>query len=488
MTHLSRSLLGTLFFLALVRPGDAQELLEEAFANLRFSNPLFLTHSNDGSNRIFVVEQAGVIRVFQNNPDVATAEVFLDIQNRVRSGGEMGLLGLAFHPDYADNGFFYVNYTTGSGSRRRTVISRFSVSATDPNRADPNSELILLEIQQPFSNHNGGMMQFGPDGYLYIAVGDGGSGGDPQNHGQNPKTLLGSILRIDVDQPSDGRNYGIPADNPFAGNTEGLREEIWAYGLRNPWRFSIDPVTGQLWAGDVGQNAREEIDLVEGGKNYGWRIMEGTLCFNPSTNCDRTGLTLPVKDYPHSEGRSVTGGYIYRGARRPEFEGAYLYGDFISKRIWLLRYENGVITADSLLVEIEGDFGLASFGVDEQNELYVLDWAGGAIYRFTPNPASSVPPPVPPTNFTLAQNYPNPFNPGTTIRYELRVHAEVELSVYNPRGRRIRTLKRGRRAPGVYRAVWDGRDDQGHAVASGVYVYTLQVGSQRLSRKMLFLK
>mgnify|MGYP001262301701 CR=1 FL=1 len=251
----------------------AQYELEIAFPNLTFARPVDLQHAGDGSDRIFIVEQAGVIRVFANTSSVATADTFLNIQNRVNdSGNEEGLLGLAFHPNFATNGYFYVNYT--ASNPRRTVVARYRVSA-NPNRADANSEFVLLTVNQPYENHNGGQLAFGPDGYLYIGMGDGGSGGDPQNNGQDRRGLLGDMLRIDVDNPAGGLNYGIPPDNPFVGNTSGYREEIYAYGFRNPWRFSFDFVTGWLWVGDVGQGSREEVDIVEKGLNYGWRIMEG---------------------------------------------------------------------------------------------------------------------------------------------------------------------------------------------------------------------
>jgi len=357
-------------------PGQPVSLVN-AFPKLSFNSPIFLCHSNDGTNRIFVVEQRGVIRVFANDSTSSNAEVFLNIDGRVTSGGEMGLLGLAFHPNYSGNGYFYVNYTTTQNGPRRTVISRFSAQG---DQADPNSELIILQVEQPFSNHNAGMIDFGGDGYLYISLGDGGSGGDPRNHGQDRTTLLASLLRIDVDNPAGGLNYGIPADNPFVGEGGGVREEIFAHGLRNVWRFSIDKQSGEIWAGDVGQGAKEEIDVIEKGGNYGWRIMEGFNCFNPSSNCDQTGLTLPIVDYGRSDGQSVTGGYIYRGSVHPELAGAYIYGDFASGRIWMLRYENNSVTADSLLIDTS--IAISSFGVDEQNELYAVDY-GGSVLRFS---------------------------------------------------------------------------------------------------------
>lgn len=466
-----------------------------AFLNLRFSLPVFLTHSGDGTNRIFVVEQDGVIKVFPNSQSASQAVTFLNIAGRVTSGGEMGLLGLAFHPNYASNGFFYVNYTTDQNGSQRTVISRFSAQAGDPNAADPNSELILLEFNQPFSNHNGGMIQFGPDGYLYIATGDGGSGGDPQNNAQNRANLLGKILRIDVDHPSGGRNYGIPPDNPYAGNTQGFREEIFAYGLRNPWRFSIDFDSGQIWAGDVGQGSREEVDLIESGNNYGWRIMEGNLCFNPPNNCNQTGLTLPVLDYGRSLGISITGGYIYRGARRPDLAGAYIYGDFGSGRIWMLRYENGSVAENAEL--IDSNLNISSFGVDENNELYIVDYSGD-IYRF-PDKTTAVnqDEDALPKEIALDANYPNPFspsastyagNPLTTIRYRVRQLADVQLIIFNQLGQKIRTLVSHRSGPGEFQLSWDGKNDHGEPVASGIYLYQLKVGNEIHTRQMTLVR
>jgi glucose/arabinose dehydrogenase len=251
----------------------------------------------------------------------------------------------------------------------RTRLSRFSVSAQDSNAADPASETVVLEIGQPFANHNGGQIAFGPDGYLYVAVGDGGSGGDPQGNGQNRATLLGKILRIDVAQIP----YAIPADNPFAGNTQGHREEIFAYGLRNPWRFSFDSVTGWLWAGDVGQSRYEEIDIIENGKNYGWNIMEANHCYNAS-QCNTDGLTLPLWEYGHDVGQSVTGGSVYRGAKIPELAGAYIYGDYVTGVIWSLR--GGGQGAASNEVIADTDLNIASFGVDKDNEIYICAFDG----------------------------------------------------------------------------------------------------------------
>ncbi len=322
--------------------------VEEAFPNLTFDRPVGIYHAGDESNRLFVLEQAGVIYVFENSKTVNSATVFLDIRDRVNDEGyEEGLLGLAFHPDYENNHYFYVDYT--AANPRRTVIARYQANPDNPNKADKNSEFVILEVEQPYRNHNGGQISFGPDGYLYIALGDGGSGGDPKGNGQNLQTLLGSILRIDVDNPSNGRNYGIPSDNPFAGNTEGYREEIYAYGLRNPWRFSFDPETDQLWAADVGQENWEEIDIIKKGKNYGWNIMEGKHCYKPSTGCNTAGLELPIWEYGHDVGHSITGGFVYRGTKIPQLIGLYIYGDFEFGQIWALQYDG---TNDTVNTEL----------------------------------------------------------------------------------------------------------------------------------------
>jgi glucose/arabinose dehydrogenase len=345
---------------------DKNIVVVEAFPNLSFTRPVDLQHSGDDSDRLFVVEQRGVISVFKANVDVSNKSTFLDISTRVKDqGNEEGLLGLAFHPQFSQNGYFFVNYTAANPNR--TVISRFQTNSD--GYADANSEIIILEFNQPFSNHNGGQLAFGPDGMLYIAVGDGGSGGDPQNHGQNTETLLGTILRINVDEQSGQRNYSVPADNPFI-NTEGFRDEIFAYGLRNPWRFSFDPVTKNLWTGDVGQNRLEEINIITSGGNYGWNIMEGRECFNPMSGCDKEGLELPVWQYGRAQGDvSVTGGYVYRGKILKQLEGLYIYADFASGRVWSLDVNNIQNPVNKEIVR--ASFPVSSFGVDKDNELYL---------------------------------------------------------------------------------------------------------------------
>jgi glucose/arabinose dehydrogenase len=340
-----------------------------------FREPVWVTSAGDGSGALYVVEQAGIVRVLKPG-EKGPGRIFLDIRDRVSSGGEMGLLGLAFHPEYPKKTLIYVNYT----HRERgitTRISEFKVKG-GLGEADPGSERILLEFSQPYPNHNGGEVIFGPDGYLYIGTGDGGSANDPHNNGQNTNTFLGKILRVDVNRKEEGREYGIPRDNPFAGQW-GKKGEIYAYGLRNPWRFSFDRATGRLFVGDVGQNNREEIDVVEKGKNYGWRIMEGTLCtpgINP--NCDPRGLEPPILDYGRDDGISVTGGYVYRGKSEPALCGVYIYGDFGSTRIWGLRYDGRAVTGHRQILRAQ--FPISSFGEDDWGEVYVVDY-GGSIYR-----------------------------------------------------------------------------------------------------------
>jgi hypothetical protein len=378
---------------------QSQYSVEMAFPNLMFNQPVGIVSSGEGSNMLFVIEQAGIIRVFENLPAVSTSNVFLDIQSKVLYGGEQGLLGLAFHPNYAVNGYFYVNYVAANPTR--TIIARYSVSSNS-NQALENSELVLLEVNQPFSNHKGGQLAFDADGYLYIGLGDGGSGGDPFGNGQNRTILLGKILRIDVDSTSSDRNYGIPSDNPYSGNALGYREEIYAYGFRNPWRFSFDALNGRLWVGDVGQNQREEIDVVEKGKNYGWNIMEGSIAY---AGGDQTGLELPVWDYFRSEGICVIGGYSYYGSVNTELYSKYIFGDYGSGKIWALNYSGTGQATNTLLVDT--DLSISSFGLGNQKEIYICS-LDGRIYTLKTN----IPSPSP-SNPTSQPSTPNPTPPSS---------------------------------------------------------------------------
>ena len=345
--------------------------------------PLFVTHAGDGSGRQFVLEKVGRIRVVQDGQLLPTP--FLDITGQVSLASEQGLLGLAFAPDYAQSGEFFTNYTDLNGD---TVISRWVVSAADPNVADAGSEQPLLQLDQPAPNHNGGMLAFGPDGYLWVGTGDGGAANDRFGNGQNPATLLGKMLRIDVTSDGEGP-YVIPADNPWVAadwNGQDVRDEVWAVGLRNPWRYSFDRQTGDLWIADVGQNWIEEINFIgasavqNGGLNFGWPIMEGKSCFG-AESCDQEGLTLPVADYTHEGNCSVTGGYVYRGQAHPAWNGVYFYGDYCSGNLWALA-PDGNGGWNSVALERQ-PLTLSSFGEDEAGELYMTDLGGGTVYRMT---------------------------------------------------------------------------------------------------------
>ena len=343
------------------------------------SNPVDFQQPNDGTNRFFVVEQAGTIRIIQAGAILPAA--FLDIRSKVLFDGEQGLLGLAFHPNYRQNRLFYVNYVRNSSGQTQTIIAEYSASLLDPNQADPSSERILLTVNQPFSNHKGGQLVFGADGFLYIGLGDGGSGGDPLGNGQSLQTLLGKMLRIDVNVTSGARQYGIPPDNPFAAG--GGLPEIWTYGLRNPWRFSFDRGnTSRLFCADVGQDRFEEIDLIVRGGNFGWNVMEGAHCFNPSSGCNMAGLILPIAEYDHTEGDAVIGGYVYRGTAIPQLVGAYLMGDFGSGRIWILQ-ETSPGTFARTLGLMTGR-NISSFGQDLAGEAYVVDYSGSVLRLTSP--------------------------------------------------------------------------------------------------------
>lgn len=396
---------GTLHELPAVVPGyevDASPLAvgyEIAFPKLKWSGwegfgddgkpvplrPVFLTHAGDGSNRNFVGIQQGTIHVFPNDPGATETKLFLDITKKVLyldKENEQGLLGLAFHPKYKENGQFFVFYTL-KDPKLTNVVSRFTVKKDNPNEADPASEVEILRIPRPFWNHDGGTIAFGPDGYLYVSLGDGGSGNDPLKNGQKMTTVLGKVLRIDVDREEDGKKYGIPKDNPFVGKKDVL-PEIWAYGFRNPWRIAFDRKTGQLWLGDVGQNLFEEINIVTKGGNYGWSLREGFHPFSDLGVGPRKDLLEPIWEYNHDIGKSITGGVVYRGKSLPELDGHYLYGDYITGRIWALKYDEakGRVVANRVLQRTQ-DL-ILSFAEDQNGEAYFLapNLSGRGIFRF----------------------------------------------------------------------------------------------------------
>jgi glucose/arabinose dehydrogenase len=342
-------------------------------------NPVLITSAHDGTGRLFIVEQTGTIRVYDGGSVLPGA--LLNVKGNVSNGSEQGLLGLAFHPNFESNRRFYVDYTNRSGD---TIIREYRTSVSNPNRVEAGSGRTILKVNQPFSNHNGGDIVFGPGGYLYIGMGDGGDAGDPGNRAQDKGKLLGKMLRIDVNGSSGGRNYRIPSSNPFVGKPG--RDEIWLLGLRNPWRFSFDDATNRLWIGDVGQYRYEEVDRLnpsEKGDNLGWRRVEGYKCFNPSRHCGKAGKEKPVLAYSHANGRcAITGGFVYRGSNIPALKGWYVFGDYCSGEIWATSATAGTHATKVLLAD--RSFNISSFGENASGELFVVA-LGGTIYRIDPS-------------------------------------------------------------------------------------------------------
>jgi glucose/arabinose dehydrogenase len=453
--------------------------------------PVWVTAPSGDTERLFILEQPGVVRILKNGE--LLARPFLDISSEVNFGGaEQGLLGLAFHPQFESNGLFYVNYVTGTGAGV-SVVRRFQVSG-DPDSADAASGLSILQVPQPFDYHNGAHLAFGPDGYLYFGLGDGGGNGDPVNRAQNPQSLLGKLLRIDVDGddfPADTlRNYAVPPTNPFAGNPD-ARDEIWALGLRNPYRFAFDPVTHDLYIGDVGNFCYEEIDYQPaastGGENYGWRVMEGAHCFDRDDPfncdspipCDGSALTFPVHEVLHTPNPgacwAVIPGPVYRGSAIPAIQGRFFFGDYCNSRLWSLRVEGGVAVD---LVDHTGALGPgidypSAIGCDGVGEMYIADWCCGfgEVYKIIPDThvVGAPPPGVPSASFHLSRPSPNPFR--DAARIELRLHgaADMRVSVHDAAGRLVRRLLDGRQERGVVSLEWDGRDHLEKDVAAGVY-------------------
>lgn len=416
---------------------NCQDLELELFAS-NLERPVNIKHAGD--DRLFVVEQQGFISIINADGTVNTTP-FLDIDSKVGQintiGDERGLLGLAFHPDYATNGYFYVNYINTSSS---TVISRYTRDASNPSLADPNSEFIILTYAQPFSNHNGGDLAFGDDGYLYIASGDGGSGGDPQDNAQNTNSLLGKLLRIDVDNSIPGQNYSIPEDNPFIGDPT-AKGEIWAYGLRNPWKFSFDRLNGEIWIADVGQNNDEEINLASGtasGLNYGWRCFEANAPFNTTDCPDPSTLTFPVADYNHfSDGEfkcSITGGYRYRGSEFPGLNGWYFFADYCSEEIGYLVYDSVTDQWNMTFEQFTGNW--TAFGEDINGELYVSDIQSGTIYKLKDSSLS-----LNDELETTVSIFPNPVTDELKIIFSSAVITDSnQIAIYTAQGKIVKTI------------------------------------------------
>lgn len=475
-----RLLIGLLCLLlpwAYAKPAGAGYSVQNAVPSLTFSQPVDIQHAGDGSDRLFVVQQNGIVWVFDNDPGASSKRVFLDISAKVTSSGESGLLGLAFSPDYATNGSFYVFYV--SKLPYHSVVARYQVTS-DPDSADATSEAMLFALGRGSLFHGGGQLAFGGDGMLYISLGDDTNSGNAQNR----FNMYGALLRIDAENPPGGTGYGIPPDNPFAGNTDGYREEIYAYGFRNPWRFSIDPVTQQIWLGDVGQNLVEEVDVVVPGGNYGWPLMEGPDCYSPPS-CDTagTGVLLPVYAYGHNEGSAVIGGHVYRGSAHPELVGRYLFGDYTGTRLWSLFWDG--INEPNRVTLVNNVPWLRAFGVDEEGEFY---FAGnnGLIYTLasTPTGVAGAPPPA---AAWMGASYPNPFNPQTTIPYGLSRAGTVDLLITDARGARVRALVSGPQSAGEHAARWDGADAHGRPVASGVYFARLLLDGEPAAVRRLVL-
>ena len=425
------------FIFLCITATHAQEIDLDNFAS-GFTHPLNI--QNAGDDRLFVLEQEGIIKIVSTNDGVTNSEPFLDISDLTVSAGERGLLGLAFHPEYQTNGIFFIYYTDLAGD---TTVAKYEVSTDNPDIADPDSATIILTVDQPFGNHNGGSIVFGPDNYLYIGLGDGGSGGDPNINGQNKNSLLGTILRLDVD---NGSPYSIPSDNPFADDAS-AKAEIWAYGLRNPWKFSFDPETGDLWIADVGQGNIEEIDKVaytEAGLNYGWRCYEGTATYNTTDCPEASTLTFPVTEYQHDiidtdtgiRRCSVTGGFVYRGSAYPDLVGKYVFADYCTNEI-------GTVTADgsdSYAIKFSKPYpgnAFSSFGVDNNGELYVAGYESGNILKVVTNDLG-----VGDNTAAAIRFYPNPAK--SVLKISGSGNDMIELTIFNIEGKIVLTAATNR--------------------------------------------
>jgi glucose/arabinose dehydrogenase len=476
--HMNRVSIAILSLLLLFIPGAVRaNYVFNAFPDLPdFAAPIGIEDPLDGTDRLFVVERGGSIYVIKNDATVETHTLFLDISSLLTTQSEGGLLGLAFHPNYENNGLFYVTYT--AENPRREVLARYTEDPSNPNLALPGSQLVILEIPKGNLYHNGGRIAFGPDGYLYWSLGEDGLA----HLAQDLTQWNGKVLRIDVDNPSGGNQYGIPASNPFVASGGGILKEIWAFGFRNPWRFSFDPPTGRLWLGDVGDNQWEEINIVRKGRNYGWPRMEGNECFQPST-CDTSGLNvvLPLWVYEHNGSASVTGGFVYRGATIPSLVGKYIYADFITGEMWALTWDGVNPPTNAFLTNLNS---VPSFGIDKNNELFIASFDGN-IYRLFATPTTVE---TSPARGALSIG-PNPFHATTTIAFSMPAPGRVALEVFDVSGRRVTTLMEGAAPRGPNTMLWNGRDANGKALVSGVYFLRLSVDGEAVeTRRVTLLK
>lgn len=472
-------ILVSLLFVYFGKAASAQYALQEAFPNLPlFSLPLDMQMPGDGTNRIFIVQQKGKIYLFQNTPTVNTRKLFLDLSTIVSpAGGERGLLGLAFHPNFKVNGFFYVHYTTDSAQTFTSYISRFQVNPSNPDSTLLNSEKILLTIAQPFSHHNGGCLAFGLDGYLYASYGD----GEIDSNGQSKYVLLGKMLRLNVDKEENGKQYAIPADNPFVNNTLGFKPEIYAYGLRNAWKFSFDIVTGKLWASDVGADSWEEIDLISNGNNYGWSVMEGLHRYDNYTG-DTTQMTLPIWEYPHTLGNaSITGGYIYRGNALPDLVGKYIYGDFMTGRVYALQYNGVDLPSNQLLIDtLTPRINLSSFGQDLSNEIYLISYDTKKIYKLVLK--TGVENISQQNNFTLSAQPTlcHMFHPFTEVHFTLPKDTHVTMELIDVTGHGIHRYLDNEMGAGEHTYQM-----QMKSLSNGIYFIRLNTNIGSLTQKVL---
>ncbi|MBP9096037.1 MAG: PQQ-dependent sugar dehydrogenase [Ignavibacteria bacterium] len=462
----------------------SQYSLQNVFSTTTFNKPLEMVVPTDGTDRLFIVGQRGIITVVYPSQPSTPGKVFLDISDKViQSGLEPGLLGLAFHPNFSSNRYFYVYYDTPAGTQE--VIARYQVSPTNPDSALKSSELIILQNTMSSASHYGGKIAFGKDNYLYIGWGMGTGQNDPPNNAQNLTLLLGKILRINIDTVAGGNNYGIPSTNPFKDSVGSQRKEIYAWGFRNPWKFSFDS-TGRMWCGDVGQNTFEEIDIVNRGKNYGWRIMEGNNCFNPNP-CDTTGLVKPIYQYPRTDGTSISGGYVSYTNQLPSVKGKYIYGDYTNGKIWALTYDGINPTTTTLL--LDSPYNISSFGMDKNKNIYICSIGDNKIYKLVDNTVGTEPYETNfPSEFSLKQNYPNPFNPVTYIQFNLKEKSEIKLEVFNLEGKRVGIILNENKDAGEYGVRFDAVN-----YPSGIYYYKLTAagasGSNFVStKKMVLLK
>jgi len=451
---------------------------EQVYENIEFDFPLGIRFPDDGTNKAYIVERAGIVKVLDNEPDVEEVGIFMDISERFATSPPGDLMAIEFHPNYAENGHFFAKYKLQNPERE--VLSRFTRSESDPFVADPESEVILLELETPGNtqNHYAGDLAFGTDGYLYIPTGDGGTYLDAAGNSQNLSVLLGKVLRLDVDNPAGGLNYGIPPDNPFVGNDQGWREEIFARGLRNPWRLTIDRETGDVWVGNVGESTWEEVEYVTAGSNHGWPIMEGPVCapFGPP-ECDQEGLRLPVWAYTHETGISITGGYVYRGAAIPALYGKYVFSDFGTFVIWHIERDNP-LSAELLLSDA---FNVTTFGEDPDGELYFNRFFQGTIYKITLGPGATVTTGSEPSQNGVALfAFPNPSRGTANVRFTSEA-GDVRLEAYDILGRRVATLFDEQVGPGAERTVpFDTR-----SLAPGVYLLRLDARGEVLTKRLV---